>query len=309
MGRRAAVITASGFGDGLMMMVASETLRKKGYEVTTFNPHLYTMLEWFPGHDLVPIPHTADLVAYLETFDLIVLQNDNSKKSKAIIKAFQQGKIRALSIFYPSHEAGKHPPLTGWDHLFDPTTPMVESIAKATSRLLDLDDISFENGLKPLPYLTRGRYTSRIVIHPTSTTPLRTYSKRKFIKIARKLISQGHQVGFTVSPAEWVYWQRYRSLGIDIPFFESLSGVAAYVYESALMIGNESGISHLASNLGLKTIVIAGNARRIKQWRPGWRKGEVITPPPWVPNIKGLRLRENRWQHFISTKHILNHCV
>ena len=118
-------------------------------------------------------------------------------------------------------------------------------------------------------------------------------------------MSQGLQVAFTVSPAEWIYWQRYRTLGIDVPFFESLSNVAAYVYESHSMIGNESGISHLASNLGLHTTVIAGNAKRIEQWRPGWSAGRVITPPSWVPNIKGLRLRENRWQLFIPTQTIL----
>jgi ADP-heptose:LPS heptosyltransferase len=66
------------------------------------------------------------------------------------------------------------------------------------------------------------------------------------------------------------------------------------------LIGNESGLSHLASSLNVPTLVIAGLKKRILQWQPGWGAGRIIYPPSWVPNMKGLRLRDHYWQKFIT---------
>ena len=70
------------------------------------------------------------------------------------------------------------------------------------------------------------------------------------------------------------------------------------------MIGNDSGVGHLASCLGIPTLTICRSQMAANFWRPGWSKGAVITPPAWVPNLKGLRLRDQHWQKFISVKKV-----
>ena len=43
----------------------------------------------------------------------------------------------------------------------------------------------------------------------------------------------------------------------------------------------------------------------IFHWRPGWLQGPLLLPPKWTPNIKGLRLRENKWQFFVPVSKVL----
>ena len=53
-------------------------------------------------------------------------------------------------------------------------------------------------------------------------------------------------------------------------------------------------MGHRASSLGVPDLVIAGHAKRIKQWRPGWTEGKVITPPSWLPNWKERATRPSK---------------
>ncbi len=292
--KRAAVITAKGIGDGLMMMVASERLRKEGYAVTTFNPHLHELSTWFPSH------HFATYSDSLEGYDLIIAQNDNSERIKNLI-----GRDN-LSIFYASYEKNKHPVMTSRDRLFDSNLTIVDNIANAIASLLKSEEVSKNNGITPPPHLVFQKYPMRIVIHPTSSIPSRTYCRSKFIAVAKILKKRGFDPLFAVSPREYPEWATLIQEGFSVPKLANLSELANTVYESGYLIGNESGTGHLASNLRLPTLIIGGNKKRLKMWRPGWHPTQVITPPSWVPNWKGSRLRENKWQYFISARHVLS---
>ena len=97
------------------------------------------------------------------------------------------------------------------------------------------------------------------------------------------------------------------------PQFLNLSDLAGFIYESGWMIGNDSGIGHLASCLGIKTLTIARNHKTSSFWRPSWSMGIVVHPPIWIPNIKGIRWRDKQWQKWISVgqavrafKHLIN---
>ena len=90
---------------------------------------------------------------------------------------------------------------------------------------------------------------------------------------------RGFSVSFSVSPKEHAEWLFVKKKGIDLPYFRSLSETAAYLYESGFFIGNDSGLGHLASNLGIPTVTVAGKASSIKLWRPDWHIGKVVAPP------------------------------
>lgn len=294
---KAAVICSKGIGDGLMMMVASHHLQLEGYAVTTFQDHLHELASFFPGHHFAKRTDSLDLHA----FDRIILQNDNSPLSYSIIDHYRS----KLSVFYANYEKDKHRPLTSLDRVFDRTKPLTHNIALSISSLLERAPLLNSNGIVLPTDLVHRKYAKRILIHPTSTTPKRTYPAKKFLKVAQILKAKGYEVVFCVSPQERQAWETLLQGAFLLPLFPTLKELALYVYESHLLIGNESGTGHLASNLGIPTLIVARCPKQMALWRPSFLLGKVLTPPSYIPNFKGLRLRENKWQHFLSPHRIV----
>lgn len=300
---KAAVICSQGMGDGLLMMIASQCLFSKGYTVTTYQDSLPQLNRWFPNHHLKKRSSLNELEKQLSAYEIIVLQNDNSPLSKAIIDLYKLGRLDNLSVFYSSYEKSKHAPLTLLDRVFDRSRSMVDNIAEAMASVLQCPEVSTNNGLVIPCNFKKNRYPKRVLIHPTSTTPLRTWSAHKFIKVAQNLVQKGYEVAFCVSPSErpeWVLKDRF-----PLPLFPSLHELAGFIYESAFLIGNESGTAHLASNLQIPTLVIASCSKQMALWRPGWFSTKVITPYRFIPNFKGFRLRQENWQVCISPKQVV----
>ena len=291
---KAAVICSKGMGDGLMMMVASHRLKLEGYDVTTFQDSLGELEDWFPGHHFAK----RSTINSLEAFDLIVLQNDNTPFSFNLIEKYRD----KIYIFYASYEEGKHCALNPQDRIFDRALPLVTNVAQSIASILGKMDPILENGIAVPEELSYRKYQKRVVIHPTSTTPKRTWSREKFLGVAKKLEKEGYEISFSLSPDEKEKW---RGIPFAIPEFPNLSALASYLYESYFLIGNESGTGHLASNLGIPTIIIASCPKQMALWRPGFLLGKVVTPSSYIPNTKLLRLRENRWQAFISPRRVV----
>ena len=291
---KAAVICSKGMGDGLMMMVASHRLKLEGYDVTTFQDSLGELEDWFPGHQFAK----RSTINSLEAFDLIVLQNDNTPFSFNLIEKYRD----KIYIFYASYEEGKHCALNPQDRIFDRALPLVTNVAQSIASILGKMDPILENGIAVPEELSYRKHQKRVVIHPTSTTPKRTWSREKFLGVAKKLEKEGYEIAFSLSPDEKEKW---RGIPFAIPEFPNLSALASYLYESYFLIGNESGTGHLASNLGIPTIIIASCPKQMALWRPGFLLGKVVTPSSYIPNTKLLRLRENRWQAFISPRRVV----
>jgi hypothetical protein len=302
--KKAVVMTSKGLGDGLMMMVASDRLKRHGYIVITMNDHLIGLSNWFPGHYFQKELPIEELEDFTKQFDLIILQNDNTEKSKKIIQLHRQGKIRSLSIFYSSYEKHKHPPLTFWDVVFDQNRPMVENIAKGIAILLRSIEISTNNGIVVPKHLNFRRFSKRVILHPTASTIDRMWPLDSFIRLAEKLKKDDFDPIFSLSKKEKELFNPLHFKSFFTPTISQLEDLASLIYESGYVIGNESGIVHLASNLQIPTVVIAGNEKRIKLWRPGWLQGIVITPAKWIPNWKFFRIRENKWKTLIQPKQV-----
>lgn len=303
MKKKVAVISASGIGDGLMMMICAFALHQHEKEVVFYHAILEELNDWFFPLTFKPQSLLANLDE-LSSYDWIILQNDNSEKAKRLMDHFQHKK--RLSILYPSYEKTKHPPITENDIVFNGNISMTQNICSAMQHLLNDTSLTLNNGIKSPTHLSHRKYMKRVIIHPTSTVKERTWAQHKFLQLAKKLHTAGFEPVLVVSKQEYPAWVSFaNSTSYQIKYFPSLSEMAAYIYESGYFIGNESGLSHLSSNLHLPNLVIAGNAKRIKLWRPGWLDGKIITPPGWIPNIKGLRIRENHWQAFISPNQVV----
>lgn len=297
----AAVLPALGIGDALLMMIASHQLKMKGYRVTTFHDGLPELSTWFPGHDLKLSPSLETCIETLAPFDLILVENDNSLKMRHLLEAFRP----RLSIFYPTYSATKHAPLSKQDYVFDKDLPMADNIAKSMANILDLPVPSKENGITPPLTLIHRMKKEQIIIHPTSRVSAKNWKAKGFLNIARKLKAKGFHPLFCVGPKERDDWKSVEEEGFVLAHLPTLAALAEVVYESGIVIGNDSLIGHLASNLGIPTLIIANDEKRMRLWRPGWQKGDLVLPPPYLPNWKFLRLREQKWKHFISASKVL----
>ncbi|HPE84840.1 MAG: hypothetical protein KDK44_00420 [Chlamydiia bacterium] len=292
---KAAVIPASGIGDGLMMMIASHRLQMQGYAVTTYHSKLPELADWFSTHRIEC--NYEDL----SDFDLIILQNDNSAKAKELIRLFRAGDLPNLSVFYPTFEPQKHGEPTSLDQIFDPNKPMADNIAESVGHLLHTREISKNNGLTPPENLTYKKYPKRIIIHATAGEQNKIWPLDNFIWVAKKLEKLGYQPVFALSPIE----RKTIQVPYETPYFENFSFLAEYLYESGGLIGNDSSIGHLASNFHLPTVVVSNCSKRMKLWKPGWLNGEVVTPPRWIPNFKGSRVRKTRWRFLTPPSRVL----
>ena len=292
---KAAIFCSKGIGDGLMMMVASHNLKLAGYEVTTFQDSLHQLAPLFPGHAF------EERSRELDSFDLIILQNDNSPLSFHIIDSYRD----RLSVFYASYEKDRHRPLTSMDHVFDRSQTLTDNIAHSIASFLQKTTVVKSNGIVIPSSFIHRKNSKRILIHPTSTTPKRTYAAKKFLKVAERLKREGYEVVFCVAQGERERWLPLVNNHFLLPEFPLLCDLATYIYESHSLIGNESGLGHLASNLSIPTLIVASCPKQMALWRPGFLPGKVITPPSYIPNFKGLRLRKSRWQTFISPRRIV----
>ncbi len=293
----AAVIPAPGIGDGLLMMIASRALHDKGYKVTLFHDKLQELASLFP---FCRFRKREDIEECIKEFDKVILENNTSSFAFSFIGTHRD---RGLSVFYPSHSAEKYHPLTPNDYVFNSKEPMAKGVAKAISQLLNIP-YSTSNGIVMPNTHSHDKYPKRVAIHPTSGYTKRNWTPRKFLRLAKKLRRAGWTPVFCVSPTEREEWLQKVGGKFSVPEFSNLTELATFLYESSSLIGNDSGLGHLASNLNKPTITLSRCRKFIALWRPGWLLGQVVTPPKWIPNIKKFRLRENKWQAFITTRHV-----
>jgi heptosyltransferase-3 len=131
--------------------------------------------------------------------------------------------------------------------------------------------------------LNHRLHRRRVLIHHTSSLEDKNWLKEKFQEVALGLKRRGYEPVF-------------------VPEFSSLDDLAAYVYQSGYVIGNDSLVGHLASNLQIPTLIVADKEERMKLWRPGWLEGSVVTLAPWIPSWKFF---EKNWKYFISSGRVL----
>lgn len=299
-----AVVCAAGIGDALNMMIASHALQQMGHFVTTFSDILHSFGPWLKNFQFQKHPSIEKMAETYLSFDAIVLQHENSPRAYQIYDLKQQG--LHIFCFYNNYRKTKHPPIDpNFDFDFDESIPMAENVAKSMQKILQQKKLSKEIGMTPPDSVRYQAFSKRVVIHPTSSSTSKNWSKTKFCKLARKLQRKGYHPSFIMAPQERTNWLDLYDLGFDLPFLPTLYHTANYLYESSYFIGNDSGPGHLASYFHLPSIILAQFPQSISHWRPGWKEAKILLPSRWAPNLKGFRLREKNWQLFLSVSRVL----
>jgi heptosyltransferase-3 len=278
-----AVVAAKGLGDGLLSLVLSHNLLKSGHEVTTFNPLLPQLQRWFDEKKLAPFPKPENFQDIFSQFDEII--------------AFDH------SILNESHSFGNTLHLLK-QRDFDKRKSFVDNVIELCEHKFHLPFCDAYNGICPPRELVFKRFPRRVAIHTMSSCTTKNWPKEKFIKLGRKLHSLGFEAAIILSPHERKQWlDLEHDKQIALPLFPTLDDTACYIYESGFLIGNDSGLGHLASNMDLPTLSLFARKSYARLWRPGWGNNRVVTP---LPLLIGAPLKARFWKEALPVKRVLN---
>ena len=267
-----AVVCAQGLGDALLSMIVSHHLSLCGREVTTFSSALYELRGWFPGHTILPFPPSRDVFASYQT--VIAADHAMVKKNAFILRECD----------------------------FDKQRTVVDNLEQACKIQLGLSHYGRENGIVPPKKLTWRAHPGRVVLHPMSADPKKNWPAKKFIKLSLLLKKEGFEPIFCVSPKERETWIDLVAEK-ELPLFPTVEDLAAFVYESGALIGNDSGVGHLASALKIPTLTLFARKSYAQLWRPGWGIGSVVAPPPF---LLGNRLKQKYWKELLTVGRVMH---
>lgn len=285
-----AVFSCAGLGDCLLTTILSHNLSKEGHEVVTFHPFMSQMQSWFPHLSIRPFP------PQFEEFDRFFIFYEKSEWMLKVLdiclkqyrdKTTVLNPIATPNTDYPFWEEGR----------FDGSQTFADNLVQFSRNVLGLKNAVKSNGILIPSGISPRRFLNRIVIHPTSSRPGKNWPREKFLKLSKKLAKKGYEPVFIVSPSEKIDWP-------EAPLFSGLDEMARFVCESGYMIGNDSGIGHLASCLGVPTVSLFKNERTAHFWRPAFSVGEICLPQGWLPNLKGLRWRDKYWHWNLSVDQV-----
>jgi ADP-heptose:LPS heptosyltransferase len=130
------------------------------------------------------------------------------------------------------------------------------------SDLIKVTDADVLKGEELLKEIGLNRERKPVIIHPGSGALNKCWHIENFLAVARELISRGNKVLFLLGPAEL---EKFNGTTInkikgvsqclrDLSFSEVLRLLSC----AEAFIGNDSGITHLAAMLGVRTIAVFG---------------------------------------------------
>jgi ADP-heptose:LPS heptosyltransferase len=115
--------------------------------------------------------------------------------------------------------------------------------------------------------LETGRY---IVVHPGAKLASRRWGVERFAAVARALLDEGFPVLITGTTDEARLTAAVREQAppaFDIAGRTDLGTLAALIGKASLLISNDTGVSHIASALGTRSVVIASGSD-VERWAP-----------------------------------------
>lgn len=302
MSNTAAVFLHNGLGDGVNCLVLSNNLHLNGWQVDTYHNMMGGMQSWIPHLAIKPYPVVAEISKILSSYDwFFVVHNDTSE---FVLKLIEEGKRRCpdkmkVIYLYPSKNIVNEPYYN--DCLTEPQLSIAENMRLFCEKILHFSKITRTNGFIPPSGLVHRKFSKRVVIHPTSARETRNWPREKFVKLALHLQKMGYDLHFIPGgPKEKKDWLEVLEFGFHLACFENLDLLARFIYESGYLIGNDSGLGHLASSLGIPVLTFCRRRTWANMWAPSFQKGVVVTPSSLIPNISGFRLRDRYWKKFIS---------
>jgi len=269
-------------GDTLISMVVANNLVRHGIDVTIFSRHLHALRAWFPGFRIEPALHAAQARGRLERFDVV---------------------LHAYQTDVPHDVRDWHPRVWSMDEwpTYRQVKPMVDIQLDLCRHCFGLDALTRDNGLVVPADVGVSGVGNRVIIHPTASDIQKQWLPGRFLKLARRLYGRGYEPSFVVAPSEHEEWAWVEAQGFRLVSHESLDDLARWLATARLFVGNDSGLAHLASNVGVPAVSLAMRPRIAVRWAPGWAPGVAVTAPPLMP---GRWMREHSWKYLLSVRRV-----
>jgi len=278
-----AFVMSRRIGDTLISMVMVQNLVKHGFDITVYSSHLTALRDWFPGFNILPAIENEQAREVLENFDIV-------------IHAYAKDAAGDTLAWHPQAWV-----MNDWP-IYLTLKPMIAIQLDVCREIFGIDGVSGDNGIALPAYATANVIRNRVVIHPTASDLQKQWIPQRFIRLARRLSARGYEVCFVVAPNERPTWEWVEKEGFDLVTHVSLSDLASWLLSAGLLIGNDSGIAHLASNVGVPTISLAKRRKIAMRWKPGWAPSLALTPLSIVP---GGRAREALWKYLLPVFRVM----
>jgi heptosyltransferase III len=249
-----------------------------------FGDHAYSLSAWFPHLTIAPALMPGDARHVLANYPRVVQMHRD--RPLADLRGWHPGFIDLHDVEYAKNG-----------------DCMARRFADFAAARFGLTDVVVSNGISPPASLQCRRHASRVAVHPEASSADKRWMPQRFIELSQRLRASGFFAEFALDARELPRWQ---TLGADAPplrTFASTAALAEWLYESAWFIGNDSGVGHLASSLGVPTLTVFRRRRIAQRWRPGFAPGAIVYPPWWVPTAG---LKERWWRESITVRHVLS---
>ncbi len=280
--RSAAFVMSPALGDSLNLLLIAHNLVLAGWQVEIFGNHAWSLARWFPHLSMKPALGEEEARDRLADFGVVVqMHRDRPLKQ---LRAWHPGFVDLHDVEYA-----------------DDGRCIAHRFAAFAARHFGLPTVEISNGMRAPPELQHRRHAQRVAVHPEASTADKRWLARRFIGLAQRLSGEGFAPEFVVADGERSRWLPLASTAPPLCSFRETADLAAWLYESGWFIGNDSGLGHLASALGIPTLTVFRRRRVAQRWRPGFQCGEIVLPPWWVPTAG---LKEKWWREAISVRRV-----
>lgn len=317
-----ALVSFDSLGDSLIYISMASNLNANGYRVTLFGDIPYHMGDWLPDLDIRPYPPEGEWDRTLDRFDLAIVcpptfirnQMDQDLTTKLLEKWVLICQ-RAPEAWHLDHSARARNIEPAKNKAISNLLNCGGSIRYKLFRTESVVDISQEymrekmrltkvNRLPPVrppEGLQHRRYPKRIIISPDSAGPEnKNWRPRGFLELAMRLRDLGYDPVIVVAPKHHSYWKDMPGNIFNTPKFDNVGSLSSYLYESGLVVANDSGNGHLASFLNIPVVTIYRKRNPKFHWRPDWGPGKVVCPIISLPFQNG-RL----WKYLVSVNQVI----
>lgn len=310
---RIALVSFDSLGDGLIYLMIAENLRANGYRVTCYGNIAAQLTSWLPQLEVRPYPQSECLQDAFDDYDFVIAsppsflrRNLSDADVARLRKKWALICQKTPERWYYDHSETASPTLARqlggllscagsirFRSFHDES--VVEITLEYMRHRMGLDRLSKQVSITAPPGLVHRRYAQRIVVSPDSAGPeKKNWSASGFLKLCQRLVDRGYEPHIVVAPQHHARWERLAAGRFPAPKFPGVGALAAFLYESSLLVANDSGNGHLASFLGIPTVTIYRKKNPLFHWRPDWAPGRVICPKWTVPGIEGS------WRWFVT---------
>lgn len=235
----------------------------------------------FPGYPGIPEGWqseraTVDFLAQTqaEPFDLVIQMHGNGSAMNAFV-ALVGAKVRA-GFHLPGQYCSQPESFLAYPEGV-PEIMRSQQLMTFLGAPLQSNEMSFpvtpaeQQRYQSLAALHDLRPGSYICVHPGASDDSRRWSSAGFAQVADHIAAKGYRIVLTGTPAEQpliqeVQQQMYTRC-LNLVGRTDLGTLAALLQHCALLICNDTGVSHLAAALKVPSVVIFSNSE-INRWAP-----------------------------------------